>query len=165
MSSDFIELKRSPKDNSQKEVERLRDELNQLKKVCDIWKTTATRYQEKTVQLERNLEDAKIRIAELEGITGIQQNTIWQYEHAVKEAMCEVMGSVDMTDSIDVADEIQPSPYGLTHGIGISYRKDEGSKIYRVADPNGPLIPKQKFKGGELEISPGEGIHFGLHWG
>ena len=64
----------------------------------------------------------------------------------------------------DASCGVGPSGTHLTHGIGLSYSADEGSKIYRVSDPDGPLIPNIKFKKAELEIGHGQGIHFGLHW-
>ena len=76
--------------------------------------------------------------------------------------------SGDSYDSHGVVPYQSESPRHRTEfsrGLGLSVEADGSSDLYRLSDPDGDLIPKRKFEGVDVEVSPGRGFRVGLRFG
>lgn len=152
MSDKFIDIKQTTDIaelqemvyNQNVKIESLRGRIKYLEEQL--------RAANETIQVQQSV------LRDYETLTSMQGDTLSEYDRLMAEY------SGEMEDSMSPSRGRGPSGSHLTHGIGISYSADEGSKVYRVSDPDGPLIPSMKFKKAELEIGRGQGIHFGVHW-
>ncbi|MCM1230052.1 MAG: hypothetical protein NC489_07965 [Ruminococcus flavefaciens] len=148
MSNKFIDIKQTTDvAELQARVRELEESLSEQEEWCD-------KLIVQSKQAGELLDIAQRRIEQLEELVGLYQQTVEQYERLTEtySSDCTFRPCYD-----------SGSPK-LTHGIGMSYDKDAGAKVYRVSDPDGPLIPELEFKKAEFEIGRGEGIHFGIRW-
>jgi len=54
-------------------------------------------------------------------------------------------------------------PY-FEDGIGVRFGGDKPTKMYRLEDPDGELVPKREFAGGVMEVAPGRGFRVGVRF-
>ena len=165
-STDYIGLEKST--NVKELQDTVRKVTAELKRMEDL----GDRIIEQTKASNTLLDRANARITELEEIIQIQEETIQAYEVAIQRTVSgipapqifQVGNRLYTPDPDDGGYQTYRTGGKLQRGFGLSVDKDGKAKAYRCEDPDGPLIPKLEYKGGEIEIGD-EGFHFEVRLG
>lgn len=152
MSGKFIDIKQTT------DIAELQETVQQQSAKIDALRGRIKYLEDQLKAANVTIQTQQSVLRDYETLAHMQNHTLSEYDRLMDEY------SGGSGHSSPAPTGLGPSGSHLTHGFGMSYSADEGAKLYRVSDPDGPLIPELEFKQAELEIGRGQGIHFGIHW-
>lgn len=166
--SDFVDIHRSTEEEELKgQLRAYKVRVDYLQKQLENAGKTIQQLEKEKTELYDMIQHDQGIIAEYEAMVAkMLESDPSPSKDPFQEAYDEYMQRTPSQDPIPSGYQplsgIGPTGTHLTHGFGMSLDRDSGAKLYRVSDPDGPLIPQYKFKRAEFEIGRGQGIHFGL---
>lgn len=152
MSTYFIDI------NQTTDIAELQAMVRELQHDLSRMKLERDGLRDEVKYLTQSLESKDRLIEQMNGIIQIYENTMQSYQTIAED--CFSIGLDQDTEQTSISEYRSH----LNHGIGVSYSKERGPKVYRVSDPSGPILPELEFQQAEFEVGRGEGIHFGIHW-